>query len=281
MPEQSPAAEPRVSGDDILSEIARNMEAGLFRIRSTALVPAIFRIYLHPDDYEPIRGAVPLLTTEIRRVLAAQMAQWNAKPGLFQRLAGARRVEYKILAGDWTIEFYPDMEGHLQRGDIEIYSEIGAPAKLDYGAGQMTRRITRRDAAGATSTREEPLPAQGPAFAHIRYEDNSGPHTFPVRTDQVVIGRGGKAYWVDLKLDTAPDISREHCRLRRDPVSGRFYLKDVSQFGTTVDGKPVPSSIEMADGKPQDKNVETALGKRARIGLANMVFLDFEQADAQ
>jgi hypothetical protein len=145
----------------------------------------------------------------------------------------------------------------------------------------MTRRITRRDAAGSTSTREEPLPAAGPVFAHIRYQDNSGSHEYHVSTSQVVIGRGGKAYWVDLKLDTAPDISREHCRLRRDPVSGHFYLKDVSQFGTTVDGKPVPSSIEILDGKPQDKNVETALGKRARIGLANMVFLDFEQADAQ
>jgi hypothetical protein len=282
MPEQTPAAEPRVTGEDILAEIVRNMEAGLFRIRYTTLVPGVFRIYLHPDDYEPIRGAVPFLVAEVRRVLGERLAQWNAKPGILQRLAGTgTRTEYKILADDWTVEFYPDTEGRLARGDIEIYSELGVPPKPEYGVGQATRRITKRDASGATSSRVEPVPAAGPAWARIRYSDNGGPHEFAVTADQVVIGRGGKAYWVDLKLDSAADISREHCRLRRDPASGRFYLKDVSQFGTTVDGTPVPSSVETVDGAPRDRNVEVPLAKKARIGLAGMVFLDFEQTEGR
>ena len=281
MPEPTPAAEPRVTGEEILSEIARNMEAGLFRIRYTTLVPSVFRVYLHADDYEPIRGAVPFLAAEVRRVLSERLAEWNARPGILQRLVGAGpRTEFKILGDDWTIEFYPDTEERLQRGDIEIYSELGAPPKPEYGAGQMTRRITRRDAAGALTSRAEAVPAAGAAFARIRYQDNAGAHEYTVTGNQVVIGRGGQAYWVDLKLDTAPDVSREHCRLRRDPASGRFYLKDVSQFGTTVDGVAVPTSIEAVDGKPQDLNVEVPLGKRARIGLAEMVFLDFEQAEA-
>jgi len=278
MPEQTPAAEPRVTGEEILSEIVRNMEAGLFRIRYTTLVPAVFRVYLHPDDYEPIRGAVPFLAAEIKRVLAERLTGWNARPGLLQRLAGGAgpRTEYKILAEDWTVEFYPETEGQLARGDIEIYSELGAPPKPEYGAGSMTRRITRRDAEGRTTSREEHIPAAGPAFARIRYQDGAGTHEYAVTTNQVVVGRGGKAYWVDLRLDAPPDVSREHCRIRRDPASGRFYLKDVSQFGTTVNGQPVPSSIETVDGKPQDKNVEFPLPDRARIGLANMLFLDFE-----
>jgi hypothetical protein len=190
MPEQTPTAEPRVTGEDILAEIVRNMEAGLFRIRYTTLVPAVFRIYLHSDDYEPIRGAVPFLVAEVRRVLGDRLAQWNAKPGILQRLAGAGpRTEYKILADDWTVEFYPDMEGRLARGDIEIYSELGAPPKPEYGAGQATRRITRRDASGVTSSRVEPVPAAAPApWARIRYSDNAGQHEFAVTADQVVIG---------------------------------------------------------------------------------------------
>lgn len=283
MPELTPGAEPRISGDDILAEIVRNMEAGLFPIRYTTLAPSVFRVYLHPDDYEPIRGAVPFLTQEVRRVLNERLAEWNAKPGLLERLAGAgHRTEYKILAEDWTVEFFPDAEARLERGDIEIYSELGAPPKPEYGAGALTRRITRRDASGERSTREETAPAAaaaGQAFARIRYQDDAGPHEYAVTADQVVIGRGGKAYWVDVKLETAPDVSREHCRIRRDPASGRFYLKDVSQFGTTVNGKPAPSSIEDVDGKPRDRNAEVALPARARIGLAGMVFLDFEQAE--
>lgn len=278
MPEPIPSAEPRVTGDEIIQEILRNMEAGLFRIRYTTLVPAVFRVYLHPEDYEPIRGAVPLLTEEIRRVLNERLAEWNKPPGLLDRLAGSgQRTEYKIVAEDWTVEFLPDVEGRLERGDIEVYSELGAPPKPEYGAGALTRRITRRDASGEKTTREITAPEPGTVYARIRYEDNSGPHEYAVATGQVVIGRGGKAYWVDLRLDTAPDVSREHCRIRRDPVSGRFYLKDVSQFGTTVNGKPVPSSIEKTDGRAEDRNIETPLPARARIGLAGIVYLDFEQ----
>jgi hypothetical protein len=242
-------------------------------------VPAVFRVYLNVEDYEPIRGALPFLAGEVRRSLAERLQSWNAGPGLMERLAGAgRRTEYKILAEDWTVEFLPDSEGRLERGDIEVYSELGAPPKPEYGAGQMTRRITKRDASGAVSSRVEPLPA-APAFARLRYRDNAGEHEFAVTTDQVVIGRGGKGYWVDLKLEAAPDVSREHCRLRRDPASGRFHLKDVSQFGTSVDGVPVPPSLETGGDAPRDRNVEVPLGKKARIGLAGVVFLEFEQED--
>ncbi|MCL4402489.1 MAG: FHA domain-containing protein, partial [Acidobacteria bacterium] len=211
--------------------------------------------------------------------LAEKLKQWNTKPGFFQRLAGnAPRTQYKILPEDWTVEFYPDVEGKLQRGDIEIYSELGAASKPEYGVGAMTQRITKREASGRQSTREQAAPAAaGSAYARIRYDDDSGTHEFAVTTNQVVIGRGGKAYWVDLKLDTATDVSREHCRLRRDPVSGRFYVKDVSQFGTTVNGKAVPSSVETVNGEQKDTNVETPLPEKARIVLAGVVSLDFEQ----
>ena len=41
--------------------------------------------------------------------------------------------------------------------------------------------------------------------------------------DQIVVGRGGRDYWTDLKLDTLPDVSREHFRLRRDPATGAVF----------------------------------------------------------
>ena len=96
----------------------------------------------------------------------------------------------------------------------------------------------------------------------------------------MVIGRGGAGYWVDLRVDAAPDVSREHVRLRRDASTGQFFLKDLSLYGTTVNGERVASSIDASGGAKRDVNVEVPLPPVARIGLADMVFLDFRVASA-
>jgi pSer/pThr/pTyr-binding forkhead associated (FHA) protein len=119
--------------------------------------------------------------------------------------------------------------------------------------------------------------AAGPVLATIAYEDESGRHVYEVRKPEIVIGRGGVGYWVDLKLDVVADVSREHARLRRDETSGRFYIKDLSRFGTTVDGRPIASSVETRRGdERRDLGVEELLPPVARIGLAGLVFLDFK-----
>ena len=260
----------RISGGDILSEIQRNLEEGMFQIRYSTLVPSVFRVYLHQEDYDPLRAAIPYLTAEIKRALQDHLARLNGGKthALLKRFGGTKGpgMEYKILGGDWTVEFLPDVEGTLERSEIEVHSELGAPEKAEYGAGELTTRITRKDAVGEKTSRIVPtVQASEGVFAELRYEDQNGPGTFPVTKNMIVIGRGGKEYWVDLKLNTLPDVSREHCRLRRDPDSKAFHLRDVSQFGTTVDGVAVP---------PGESEVE--LPKRSRIGLAGIVFLDFE-----
>jgi predicted component of type VI protein secretion system len=93
---------------------------------------------------------------------------------------------------------------------------------------------------------------------------------------QVVIGRGGKTYWVDLKLNTLPDVSREHCRIRRDPASGKFLIKDMSEFGTTVNDERIPSSVDKQGRDGKDQNIEVPLGSPSRIGLAGVIFMDFD-----
>ena len=93
--------------------------------------------------------------------------------------------------------------------------------------------------------------------------------------DEIVVGRGGQDYWTDLKLDTLPDVSREHFRLRRDPASGQFFLKDLSRLGTTINGERVPSSIEVVDGEKRDRNVEAPVPEVALIGLADVMFVEF------
>jgi hypothetical protein len=292
MPEQTSARPARINGEDILSEILRNLEEGLFKIRRTALVPAVYRVYLHPEELEPLRGALPYLVEEVKRALDDKLEEWNSarkSPGLLDRLAGVVKdeTEYKRIGDEWTIDFFPDINGELQKGEIEIHSEFGAAPKPEFGSGSLTRRIVKTAAGqhqtvstvhGDDARREDPTaPLEpGPGIAQIRYEDDLGPHVYTMSKEQIVIGRGGKAYWVDVKLNTLPDVSREHCRIRRDAASGRFYIKDVSQFGTSVNGTAVPSSVERVNGEERDKNVEAPLPNRARIGLADTIFLEFE-----
>jgi pSer/pThr/pTyr-binding forkhead associated (FHA) protein len=203
--------------------------------------------------------------------------------------------------GGWRIEFFENTDDDVESGDIVIYSELALPAKPEYGAGSMTKRINTRRMAGQLTAsqkyeerqpetrRESPpgAPAEAlaetlaetkemEAYAIIEYEDQTGRQTYRMAKNQIVIGRGGRDYWTDLKLTTLPDVSREHVRLRRDVSSGDFFIKDLSRLGTSVNGEPIPTSVEFVDGEKRDKNVEVKLPASARIGLADVVFLDFK-----
>jgi pSer/pThr/pTyr-binding forkhead associated (FHA) protein len=113
------------------------------------------------------------------------------------------------------------------------------------------------------------------ALARISYDDDAGPHDYTVVKASVSIGRGGVAYPVDVRITSSTDVSREHARIRHDADRGRFCLIDLSSLGTTVDGTPVPRGYDEADGSKRENGVEVVLPDRARIGLANVVFLDF------
>ena len=241
----------RLQGDDLIGEVLRNMEEGLFRIRRKTLVPAIYRIYLSPDDYEPFRDVVPFIAGEIRTALDERLASWNRSPRklastLLQKIGAGEAAapsEFVRVSEGWTVEIYPDLDGKLQPGEIEVHSELGAPQKAEYGAGSLTRRIIAKSAEPPATVALPPPSEQqveqveedtseqtkGRAFAYLRYADQHGQQVFEVTKNQVVIGRGGRSYWVDVKLETLPDVSREHCRIRRDSETGRFTIEDVSQ----------------------------------------------------
>jgi hypothetical protein len=305
----------RLQGDDLIGEVLRNMEEGLFRIRRKTLVPAIYRIYLYPEDYEPFRNVTPFVAGEIRAALDERLAQWNGSKrrlaaALLEKIGAGESAppgEFVRAAPQWMVDIYPDLDGKLKPGEIEIYSELGAPEKTEYGAGSLTRRIfpspsappegaapegessaTRRtpgtiNESSSASPVATPLPAGASvsegttpssddertkvrAFAYLSYADEHGQKTFEMTKNQIVIGRGGRSYWVDLKLDTLPDVSREHCRIRRHPDTGRFTIEDASQFGTAVDGKPV------------SRNGSADLPPRATISLAGVIDLKWQSA---
>ena len=76
-------------------------------------------------------------------------------------------------------------------------------------------------------------------------------------------------------LHEASGATALRVRLRRDPATGKFFLRDLSRLGTTINGEAAPSSVEVVDGSKRDRDLETPLPDAARIGLAGVLFLDF------
>jgi hypothetical protein len=274
------------TGKAIILEIVRAMRTNVEPLLFTTVAPTHFFVYLHPSDHQRLEGIVPIIVAQAKRALDAEVRAWNerAKPS---------RIPRKWLGGDdppppielppdaWDIRFEADEDGEMAPGDIAVASELKLPAQPEF-EGSKTRRITTMRLGERTGT-QEPAPQvgaapapTGTAFGTLAYEDQRGRRRVPIMSPLTVVGRGGVGYWVDVKLDTSPDVSREHLRLRRDDATGQFFLKDLSSLGTTVDGQPVPSSIEVVDGRRRDKGIEVPLPPRARIGLANVIVLDFE-----
>ena len=275
---------------EVIVEIVRNMREGLEPLQYSVLAPALYHVYLHPEDMERLRAIIPRIVDEARRALDAELERLN-RASLGERLKIAKRSEPKISApeGGWQIRILENTDDDVSAGDIVIYSELALPAKSEFGAGSMTKRIATRRMAGAevpaavtTAPATRAAAPEGAqtadaagAFAVLEYDDTGGRKVFRMTKEEIVVGRGGRDYWTDLKLDTLPDVSREHFRLRRDPASGKFFLKDLSRLGTTINGEKAPCSVEFENGEKRDRNVEVPVPERARIGLADVVFLDF------
>jgi pSer/pThr/pTyr-binding forkhead associated (FHA) protein len=110
-----------------------------------------------------------------------------------------------------------------------------------------------------------PVVLSGP---RLHYRDDSGEHVHPITKDLTKIGRGGAEHWVDVMVTANAQVSREHCRIRRDAV-GRLFLQDVSTWGTYVDGVAIEKYV---DGDNAAREHELSHG--VSIRLADAVTLE-------
>jgi hypothetical protein len=269
MPKGTGEAQGRITGSLIIEQLIRNMELGQFEMAYTILAPCIFSLYLHPEDYQRLSGVQDLIRQDAKRALGERLAQWNAKPhGLGAIRGGKDRKPCEIAGKDWIFEFFPDSEGVVPLGDVEIHSELNEIPQPGYH-GTKTTLLEREPAVGTTTGRTEGVRAEtrqsgGRVYAEIRYQDDSGPQLFLMTQDEISIGRGGDNAQVNLALYTNDEVSREHLRLRRDPAQGRFLILDNSMNGTWLNGKRLT------------RGSEAALPTRAQISVAEVITLQFE-----
>lgn len=283
------------SGRDIWRAVREELRLNLYELPYSTLCPTVYHVYLHPEDFRTVEGIVPRLLAELHQALSSDVARMNRR-----LTAKGRRVVDRIFqredmapidvaAGGWDISITADQDGELARGHLGILSSLAMPAPAAYG-GTPTTRIVRSVVSGGrrTSTTTD-VPQVGPERvtsasiatehgerARLTYEDDQGRHEFAMQKDSLVVGRGGSAAWVDVQVITTAKVSREHVRIRRDGF-GRFLIQDVSLWGTSVNGEPLPSAIKTAEGVLQP-GAERELPAQARIELANSVVIQFEAA---
>lgn len=274
------------TGDRIAAEVEREMEERLYRLRHVVLAPAEYHVYLHPDDYRHIEAIAPRIALDVQLCLNSLVERLNRRSRLTE-LIRRSRAPIEIPPGGWAIHIKPALNGEVGPGELGIHSRLSVPAAPKYGGGAGTTRIAQTLVSGTdrrTTVRTQPEPVvaiTGPEAApretpqpgraaRLTYSDERGAQTFVVNKELVKIGRGGSAHWVDLALVTTPKVSREHCRIRRDEA-GRFFIQDVSAWGTFLNGTPVP---KFADA-PQGDTAERELADGATIRLADAVTLEF------
>lgn len=305
----------RATGRDIVFEILKNMRESAEPLTRDVLVPGVYNVYLHIDDHTRLAAIQGDIATDAKQALENEIDRLNQlqtrKP--FDRLKEMFRggtdklgdtLPYRKPVSGWQIIFHIATEAEFLPGDIEVHSQFAHIVKTNRG-GQETVMTEMRQGTGTTRTGMSPKsrqPVDSPPaeerthirdsgsipfaqsgvrpFAVLRYESKTGLEVLSIRKDNIVIGRGGPNCWVDFRIiapfeaDTKM-VSSEHIRLRRDPTTGKFFIKDTSSNGTTVNGQRIPPSLD--NGTPRrDRNVEVPLPESCRIGLADVVFLEFE-----
>jgi len=262
-------AQGKITGSIIIGQLIRNMELGRFEMGYSVLVPCIFSLYLHPDDYSRLSSILDLIRADAKRALSSRLEQWNTKPlGLGAWKRAKERKPYKIASRDWMFEFFPDSEGVVPLGDVEIHSELNETPQPGYH-GAKTTLIDREPGVGAITGRaggvgSETRQSAERVYAEIRYEDDSGSQLYLMTQNEISIGRGGDGTLVNLALYTNDEVSREHLLLRRDAAHGRYLIVDKSMNGTWLNGKKL------------SRGVEESLPTSAQINIAEVITLHFE-----
>jgi hypothetical protein len=282
------------SGRDIWRAVRDELRLNLYELPYSTLCPTVYHVYLHPEDYRTIAGIVPRLIAELQQALTGEIEQMNRRADRAARRVMGRLLQRETVApvdlppAGWEVTIVADQDGELARGHLGVLSTLALPVPASY-AGTPTTRIVRSVVGGGrrTSTtadvsqvassgqpRTESAAAERGERARLVYEDDQGRHEFPMQKDSLVIGRGGSAAWVDVQVVTTARVSREHVRIRRT-TSGGFLIQDVSLWGASVNGEPLPAAVKTAEGVLQP-GAERELPPRARIELADAIVIQFE-----
>jgi hypothetical protein len=279
---RGPAQSVAVTGNGITEALAREVAAGSEPLSRSVLVPSVFRVYLHPSDWERLYPILHELRADAEEELDLALARLNKPAESLLARSGLRKAKpHRRVKEFWQIDFYANRDEGCAAGEFIIYSDFPEPPRAGDLEGGETVRATKYQPSGGGAETTGQLLEQAQrtesAFAQIRFTDELGRRSYLMTQNEVHIGRGGLGRWIDLELKTEiPDVSREHAIIRRNAASNTFEIKDVSRFGTTVNGAAVPQSKMLENDVESDKDLWAPLPAPGRIVLAGKFELDFQ-----
>jgi hypothetical protein len=204
------------------AEIARRLERAMESQQTisvdSVIVPAFYRAFLNPEDFK--------IFDPIQDELERQMANY------LRDLAHERG--FTLLAHP-VVDVAPDPA--VARRGIQVVAEMSsAPANMGAQAPDRTQVIPTGGNAGNQTARP-------PVLAHLMLQTPEGPHTFPLDTNLITVGRGLNN---DLIVED-PRVSRQHAQLRFR--SRRYFIGDTgSTNGTYVNGTAITTEQPLRDG---------------------------------
>jgi hypothetical protein len=286
----TPETEP-VTPAEIIDLMLEEFRAEILELRYSCVVRSVFLVYLSSREMKRLSPVLELTKAQAIRALNEALAALNKKkklriiPGL-----ASNQKRYEMIGDGWVVEFHENTDDDAEENPLIIQSEFAPRREIDRDRddriGTETVRITRRAVSGLTSTTTETIrnasmlnrTANNVVYATFEYQDERGNQAYDMTKDRIKIGRGAADTWVDLRLHTKQDISREHVQIRYDTETGKFFIKDLSTYGTSVDGKKLTPSMDRANGAENDLNIEVPLPPKAKISLAGVLTLQFRAA---
>ena len=279
----------QLTAEEVILSIVEKMHESLEPLLYTTLAPSLFHVFLRRGDYERLRGLFPAMTEEARQALDCELDALNGVAAplpwyLFYLRWFAKPTPKKYIKpkGGWSISFSIDDDlGEAEKCRVDAI--LVPPSKIELAEGKKTMRAVesiRAPETPKTLRQPEESGEQGGdnlerVYAQISYADESGGQTYQMKKSLIKVGRGGVEYWVDLKLNTKPDVSHEHLWLRYEKETQQFFIKDMSTFGTSVNGKQIPCSVEIVNGVKRDKDTWVQLPAQSRIDMAGVLQLNF------
>jgi hypothetical protein len=278
-----------VTPAEIIDLMLEEFRAEILELRYSFVVRSVFLVYLSGRDLKRLAPVLELTKTQAIRALNEALTALNKKKLRIPGLASTQK-RYEMIGDGWIVEFHENTDDDAEENPLIIQSEFAPRQTIDRDRddriGTETVRITKRAVSGLTTTTTETIrsesmlnrTANNVVYATLEYQDERGNQTYEMTKDRIKIGRGANDTWVDLRLHTKQDISREHVQIRLDTGSGKFFIKDLSTYGTSVDGKKIPPGVDRANGSENDLNVESPLPPKAKISLAGVLTLQFRAA---
>lgn len=298
----------------IINSVVGEMIESAQDMGEIVIVPNTYDVYIHTEDFKDVQHFLHILREQIVKKLddeVGKRSKSNLREGtrfasIFNKLLGFGEVlgkkQYQRVEEHWDINFQEcdgkicigDEVFELQKGEVctvRNFSSLEAP-RLDsqfgtvvtiYQADDLVKKsqLDSNEISGAETNRvnrtEDTPTASYFATLRYKYKDSAENHIYYMTKDRIIVGRQTDEDQVDLPLTNVSNhISRRHLEIRADDKTGKFFLKSMGPFGTTVSGVRVPDGRSKPDDMTENASQEFELRDNQRISLAGgEVIIDF------